>query len=94
VKLGNIGVALGLAAAMIGISSYAGDDRRPSKDHRHAPLGMQAIVVSPKVGEPGHGWQYFRDARESRAVVISPAGDYYHSRGKGLRLVFKSTAAA
>lgn len=91
-KLSNIGMALGLAAAMMGVSSYAGDHRRDPKDHRRAASGMQAISVSPKVGEPGHGWQYFSDARKARAVVISPNGDYYYSNGEGLRLVFKSTA--
>lgn len=90
-KLSNIGVALGLAAAMVGVSSYAGDHRRASKEHRHAAAGMQAIAVSPKAGEPGHGWQYFSDARKARAVVISPNGDYYYSHGEGLQLVFKST---
>ena len=93
--LGNIGVALSLAAAMIGVSSYAGDHRRESKGHhRHAAAGMQAVSVSPKVGEAGHGWQYFSDARNARAVVISPNGDYYYSHGEGLQLVFKATAAA
>ncbi len=48
--------------------------------------------MSPKIGEPGHGWRYFSDAREARAVVISPSGDYYYSRGEGLQLVLKSTA--
>ena len=33
-------------------------------------------------------------ARKARAVVISPNGDYYYSRGKGLQLVFKSAPAA
>lgn len=93
-KLSNVGVALSLAAAMIGVSSYAGDHRRESKGHRHAAVGMRAVFVSPKVGEPGHGWRYFSDARHARAVVISPNGDYYYSHGEGLQLVFKSTAAA
>ena len=93
-KLSNIGVALGLAAATIGVSSHAGDHRRGSKDHPRAAAGMQAVAVAPKVGEPGHRWQYFSDARKVRAVVISPNGDYYYSHGEGLQLVFKSTTAA
>lgn len=93
-KLSNLGVALGLAVAMIGVSSHAGDHRKESKDHRSAAAGMQVVSVSPKVGEPGHGWQYFSDARKARAVVISPNGDYYYSHGDGLQLVFKSTHAA
>lgn len=93
-KLSNIGVTLTLAAALTGVSSFAGEHRRESKDHRHAATGMQAIAVSPQPGEPGHGWQYFADARKARAVVISPEGDYYYSRGNGPQLVFKTTAAS
>lgn len=93
-KLSNIGVALGVAAATIGLAAQAGDHRKASKDHRQAASGMQAVAVSPKAGEPGHGWQYFSDARQARAVVISPNGDYYHSRGHGLQLVYKSAPRA
>lgn len=93
-KFSNIGVALGIAAATIGLAAHAGDHRKAAKDHRHAASGMQAVAVAPKAGEPGHGWQYFSDARQARAVVISPAGDYYYSRGEGLQLVFKSTSGA
>ncbi len=92
-KLSNIGVTLTLATALVGISSYAGDHRGESKDRRHAAAGMQAIAVSAQPGEPGHGWRYFSDARKARAVVISPNGDYYYSRGDGLQLVFRGTAS-
>jgi hypothetical protein len=89
-KLSKIGVALGIAAATIGLAAHAGDHRKGSKDHGHAASGIQAVAVSPAAGEPGHGWQYFSDARRARAVVISPSGDYYYSRGHGLQLVHKS----
>lgn len=93
-KLGNVrGVALGLAAATIGLSSHAGDHRKASRDHRPQGPGLQAVAVAPQAGEPGHGWQYFRDARGGRAVVISPGGDYYYSQGKGLALVYRARAA-
>jgi hypothetical protein len=55
---------------------------------------MRAVAITAKAGEPGHGWRYFSDARRSRAVVISPSGDYYYSHGEGLQLVFKASAAA
>ena len=93
-KFRSIGVALALTAAMVAVSARTGDHPRESKDRRHAAAGMQAIAVSPKLGEPGHGWQYFSDSRRTRAVVISPTGDYYYSRGEGLLLVFKTPAAA
>jgi len=94
-NLGNtIGVALCLAAGMVSFSSHAGDEhRKASRDDRRLGSGMQAVAVAAQAGEPGHGWQYFRDARGGRAVVISPHGDYYYSRGKGLALVYKASAA-
>jgi hypothetical protein len=89
-KLSNIGVALGIAAATIGFAAQAGDHRKAAKDHRPVASAMQVVAVSSKAGEPSHGWQYFSDVRKARAVVISPNGDYYYSRGHGLQLVYKS----
>lgn len=93
-KLSNISVALYLAAAMTGVSSYAGEHHKESRDKRHQASAMQAVAVMARPGEPAHGWQYFSDARRSRAVVISPNGDYYYSHGEGLELVFKASRAA
>lgn len=88
----NMGVVLCLAAAVTSISAYAGGHRKESRDQRHHGSAMQAIAVTPGIGEPGHGWQYFSDACGNRAVVISPGGDYYYSQGKGLELVFRAAA--
>ena len=55
-----------------------------STGHDH---GMQVVAHDASPGQPGHGWQYFSDQNARRAVVISPQGDYYLSRGKGLRWV-------
>ncbi|WP_298827116.1 hypothetical protein [uncultured Piscinibacter sp.] len=93
-NLSSIGVALCLAAAVTGVSSYAGEHRKELRDKRHQASNMQAIAVAAKPGEPAHGWQYFSDARRNRAVVISPSGDYYYSDGEGLELVFKASRAA
>jgi hypothetical protein len=93
-NLSNIGVALGIAAATMGLAAHAGEHREAAKDHRHAASGIQVVAVSPKAGEPGHGWQYFSDARKARAVVISPNGDYYYNRGDGLQLVYESAPTA
>ena len=93
-KLGNIGLALGIAAATVGLAAHAGEPRKASKEHRDTSAGMQVVAIAPQAGEPGHGWQYFSDPRQARAVVISPNGDYYYSRGKGLRLVHRGSAAA
>jgi hypothetical protein len=90
----NIGVALCLTAAATSFASYAGEHRKESRDERHQAPNMQAVAVAVENGELGHGWQYFSDARGSRAVVISPSGDYYYSHGEGLQLVFKASRAA
>lgn len=89
-----IGAALCLAAAVASISSYAGDHRKAPRDHRHHGSAMQVVTVAANPGEPGHGWQYFSDARRGRAVVISPDGDYYYSHGEGLALAYKASAVA
>lgn len=89
-KLSNLSVSLGIAAATIGFAAHAGDHRKASREHSNPAAGMRAVAVTPKAGEPGHGWKYFSDPREACAVVISPNGDYYYSRGEGLQLVFKS----
>lgn len=54
----------------------------PGFDH-----GMKAVPHSASPEAPGHGWRYFSDPTTRRAVVISPQGDYYYSRGQGLRWV-------
>ncbi len=49
--------------------------------------GMQPVSNAATAGQRAHGWRYFSDPATYRAVVISPQGDYYLSRGKGLRWV-------
>lgn len=48
---------------------------------------MQVVQNNAAEGNRAHGWRYFSDPQARRAVVISPQGDYYLSRGKGLRWV-------
>ncbi len=86
---------LALLTATIGTPALAA-----SHSHKHqraqpvsAPAddgydhGMQTVPHSAAPKQPGHGWQYFSDPATLRAVVISPQGDYYLSRGRGLRWV-------
>ena len=58
-----------------------GSDKRVKDGFDH---GMQEVRHSASPNTPGNGWRYFTDPAARRAVVISPQGDYYHSRGKGL----------
>ena len=51
-------------------------------DHR-----MRVIPNPTPANAPAHGWRYFTDPSSPRAVVISPRGDYYFSRGQGLEWI-------
>lgn len=55
--------------------------------------GMQAVANPAAEGTRAHGWRYFSDPQTRRAIVISPQGDYYLSRGKGLRWVAGTPSA-
>ncbi|MCC6195253.1 MAG: hypothetical protein IT518_12355 [Burkholderiales bacterium] len=90
-------VSLAVLAALAGNPVLAAERHQDEhRDRQHAAharpadgvdTGMHQVMHSAGQGEPGHGWQYFSDAAQHRAVVISPQGDYYLSRGKGLRWV-------
>jgi hypothetical protein len=85
-----------LAAVMLvgTVQAQAGEHRHQAGSRERDRSVMKAVAVAAEPGQPGHGWRYFTDARQRRAVVISPAGDYYLSRGTGLELVFKGHGAA
>jgi hypothetical protein len=53
----------------------------------HVYGGMTRVTNNARPGQPGDGWKYFSDAAARRAVVISPQGDYFFSKGKGLMQV-------
>jgi hypothetical protein len=87
-------IVLALAPVVFnGVASlaYAGDahrdrDARPRPaDSSSARPGMQAVLTTAGPGEPGHGWRYFSDPVAATAVVISPQGEHFFSRGEGLR---------
>ena len=48
---------------------------------------MQPVANNAAPGQNAWGWRYFSDPQAYRAVVISPAGDYYLSQGSGLRWI-------
>lgn len=58
-----------------------------------AVSGMRPVVVTAGPGEPGHGWRYFSDPVAGIALVISPQGEHFFSRGDGLRLIAVSQPA-
>ena len=64
-------------------------NRRTDRDH-----GMQVVANNAAPDAPGYGWRYFSDPVARRAVVISPQGDYYYSRGKGLHWIAAEQSAS
>ena len=92
-KASGIAILLGVAAAVTGFSSHADSYRKKGRDTLRTDSGMRTIANPAKPGQPAHHWRYFADTREGRAVVISPAGDYFYSDGAGLSLVHKGTGA-
>ena len=95
---------IALFAALITGPALAGDrdhDRQRDHQRQHTtdtrPDADQAMQVVPNDSTPGeraHGWRYFSDPATVRAVVISPQGDYYYSRGKGLRWIAAAQTGA
>lgn len=62
-------------------------------EHRAASSGMQPVLTTAAPGQPGYGWRYFSDPVSAIAVVISPQGEHYFSRGDGLRPIAVSEPA-
>ena len=60
----------------------AGQQAVPHYDHAMRPVANQALP-----GTSAWGWHYYSAPAALRAVVISPAGDYYFSQGDGLRWI-------
>ena len=86
----SIAAVLGLAAAVATSFAHA-DGRRDGTEHPlRTDSKMQVVAHRATPGEPGYGWQYFTEAGEARAVVISPRGDYFYSDGHGLMLAVES----
>lgn len=91
--------SIGWLAAALANPALAGEsESAQARDHHRAWVegrpavraverGMQAVPHDASPDEAAYGWQYFSDPGARRAVVISPRGDYYYSRGKGLRRV-------
>lgn len=63
-----------------------GADHRHHRHDRHEARASKALRVVPNDSAPdaaAYGWQYFSSPGARYAVVISPAGEYYLSRGDG-----------
>lgn len=87
-------VSIGVLAAAASAPSWASRDEHGDRESGTrtrsgdgVERGVQVVPTNARPGEPGHGWRYYSDPHAHRAVVISPQGEYYYSRGKGLSLV-------
>lgn len=80
-----------VSAPLLAGPHHEGPQRDPAD--RRAPVrerslqDMQVVPTQVSAQEPGHGWRFFSDPATHHAVAISPQGDYYFSRGKGLHWV-------
>ena len=93
-NLNSIGIALCLAAAT---ASFFVTRAIIARRRATIVTPSRPCSSSPSTHAPGsQPWVAIlqRCARRHRAVVISPDGDYYYSRGKGLELVYKGAGAA
>ena len=54
---------------------------------------MEVTTVS-QPQEPAYGWHYYSDPPAEHAVVISPAGEYFLSLGRGMQQVTGPDASA
>jgi hypothetical protein len=91
-SLNATAAALGVVFALTATSSQAGDHQKSTNGKHEAESIMQSVSNNAAVGEPGYRWRYFADPNKHSAVAISPTGDYYYSRGKGLSLIFKGAS--
>lgn len=78
-------------ASGAGVASAARSEHGSARSHeRHAARADAALREVSNASLPdqaSYGWQYFSDPRAVRAVVISPSGEYFLSRGDGPRQV-------
>ncbi len=64
------------------------DRKARSKAHRrHQRIDAKEVLNLNQPEQPAFGWHYFSDPRAVHAVVISPVGEYFLSRGQGMHQV-------
>lgn len=62
------------------------DPAQAGNGHRASPV-LRAVLNSSQPQDAAYGWRYFSNPRAVHAVVISPSGEYFLSRGDGLRQI-------
>lgn len=79
----NLLTAVTIATALVSGVAVAGSAHAKSGDHKRASPVLQVVSNTSLPGQASYGWQYFSNSRAAHAVVISPSGEYFLSRGNG-----------
>lgn len=79
----NMLTAITIATALVSGAVVAGSAQAKSGDHKRASPMLRVVSNASLPGQASYGWQYFSNQRATHAVVISPAGEYFLSRGDG-----------
>ena len=83
----NFLTALTIASALVSGVVVAGSAQAKTRDHKQTSPVLQVVPTSSVQGQAAYGWQYFSHPRAVHAVVISPSGEYFLSRGDGPKQV-------
>ncbi len=75
--------AITITTALVSGALVAGSVQAKSGDHKRASPVLQVVSNNSLPGQVSYGWQYFSNPRAAQAVVISPSGEYFLSRGNG-----------
>ena len=79
----NLLTAITIATALVSGAVVAGTAQAKARDHKQPSPALQVVPNSSLPGQASYGWQYFSNPRAAHAVVISPSGEYFLSRGDG-----------
>lgn len=79
----NVLTALTIATALVSAAVVAGSVQAKTREHKPTNPALQVVPNGSLSGQVSYGWQYFSDPRAAHAVVISPSGEYFLSRGDG-----------
>jgi hypothetical protein len=79
----NLLTAITIATALVSGAVLAEFAQAKTRDHKQPGPVLQVVPNSSQPGQASYGWQYFSNPRAAHAVVISPSGEYFLSRGDG-----------
>lgn len=90
----NLSTVVAIATALVIGALVAGSAQARTRDHQQASPVLRVVPNGSQPGHVSYGWQYFSNPTAVHAVVISPSGEYFLSRGDGPRQVTGPTGGA